>query len=275
MPSDVQRRSAPTTVERTLADGRTIAYTDGGDPDGEPVVVHHGTPGSRLLATVLAEAAADEGVRLIVPDRPGYGRSSPAPRDWGWSDWRADLHEVLDAESIARAGVAGFSGGGPFALATALGDRVTKLGLVSTVVPPTENGLTRLAKVPYALPALFRVTGGLARLVGPNMVTQQYTERSLSPELRRAVADDFHESVQQGAGAAARETRSFATGGLDLDRLSTPVRAWHGTADANTPIEPVESLVDAVDGTLETGDADHLATLLDRRRELFRWFGAE
>lgn len=274
MPSTAERRSALTTVERTLSDGRTIAYTDSGDPDGEPVVVHHGTPGSRLFAAVLAEAAADEGVRLIIPDRPGYGRSSPPPNDWGWSDWRADLYEVLDAESIAQAGVAGFSGGGPFALAAA-GDRVSKIGLVSSVVPPTENGLTRLAGVPFALPALFRVTGRLARIVGPKVVAQLYTERSLSAETRRAVADDYDESIRQGAGAATRETRSFATGTLDLDRTSAPVRAWHGTADENTAIEPVESLVEALDGTLETCDTDHLATLLDRRRELFRWFGTK
>lgn len=274
MPSTVERGSALTTVERTLSDGRTIAYTDSGDPDGEPVVVHHGTPGSRLFAAVLGEAAADEGVRLIVPDRPGYGRSSPAPSDWTWSDWRADLYEVLDAESITRAGVVGFSGGGPFALAAA-GDRVSRIGLVSSVVPPAENGLTRLADVPFALPALFRITGRLARIVGPNVVTGLYTERSLSAGIRRAVADDYHESIRQGAGAATRETRSFATEALELDRVSAPVRAWHGTADENTAIEPVESLVQALDGTLETCDTDHLGTLLDRRREIFRWFGAE
>lgn len=275
MPSNSQRRPALTTVEQTLSDGRTIAYTDSGDPEGAPVVAHHGTPGSRLFAAVLAEAAADEGVRLIVPDRPGYGRSSSAPSDWGWSDWRADLHEVLDAESIGQAGVVGFSGGGPFALAAAIGDRVTRVGLVSSVVPPTENALTRLAGIPFALPALFRVTGALARIVGPNAVVQLYTDRSVSADIRRAVGEDYHESIRQGTGGATRETRSFATGPLELDRLSAPVRAWHGTADENTAIDPVESLVQALDGTLETCDTDHLATLLDRRRDLFRWVGAK
>ena len=40
------------TVERdgTLAtpDGRRLAYVERGDDDGAPVVLHHGTPGSRL-----------------------------------------------------------------------------------------------------------------------------------------------------------------------------------------------------------------------------------
>ena len=31
-----------------LADGRTVAFVDGGDPDGHPVIGLHGTPGCRL-----------------------------------------------------------------------------------------------------------------------------------------------------------------------------------------------------------------------------------
>ena len=65
----------------TLSDGRTLSYATGGDPDGFPVVVHHGTPGSRLFGALLSEPAIEAGVRLLVPDRPGYGRSSPPPND--------------------------------------------------------------------------------------------------------------------------------------------------------------------------------------------------
>ena len=36
-------------LDVTLRDGRTLHVYDDGDPDGFPVVVHHGTPGSGLL----------------------------------------------------------------------------------------------------------------------------------------------------------------------------------------------------------------------------------
>ena len=257
----------------TLPDGRTLSYATGGDPDGLPVVVHHGTPGSRLFGALLSEPAAETGVRLLVPDRPGYGRSSAPPAEWSWEEWPADLAELLDAESVDRAGTLGFSGGGPFALAAASDDRVARVGLVSSVVPPAENALATLASVPFALRAMFRLSKAVASLSGPNAVVSQYTDRSVSDAVGEAVAADFHEALDRGARAVERENRAFASASLDPGGLDVPVRAWHGTTDENTPISPVQTLVDAVDGTLETAEADHLGTLLDRRRAALEWVG--
>ncbi|RLM68316.1 alpha/beta fold hydrolase [Halorubrum sp. Atlit-26R] len=271
---------APATAELstdacTLPDGRTLSYATGGDPDGIPVVVHHGTPGSRLFGALLSEPAAEVGVRLLVPDRPGYGRSSPPPGDWSWTDWPADLGALLDAESVDRAGALGFSGGGPFALAAARDDRVSRVGLVSSVVPPAENALATLASVPFALRAVFRISDVVASLSGPSAVVSQYTDRSVSDPVAEAVAADFHEALDRGARAVERENRAFASASLDTDSVGVPVRAWHGTSDENTPLSPVRSLVEATDGTLETVEADHLGTLLDRRRAALEWIGRE
>ena len=254
----------------TLSDGRTLSYATGGDPDGVPVVVHHGTPGSRLFGALLSEPAAEVGVRLLAPDRPGYGRSSP-PAEWTWKDWPADLGALLDAESVDRAGALGFSGGGPFALAAASDDRVARVGLVSSVVPPAENALATLASVPFALRAVFRISDVVASISGPSAVVSQYTDRSVSDPVAEAVAADFHEALDRGTRAVERENRAFASGSLNADSVGVPVRAWHGTSDENTPLSPVRSLVQEMDGTLETLDADHLGTLLDRRRAALEW----
>ncbi|WP_313692160.1 alpha/beta fold hydrolase [Halorarum halobium] len=275
MPSTPPRDADLRTEEYALSDGRTLACTIGGDSRGHPVVAHHGTPGSRLFAALLSEQAAEEGVLLVVPDRPGYGRSSSPPPDWTWSDWRDDLEELLDAASIDRAGVLGFSGGGPFALAAANGDRATRLGLISPVVPPAENGLTALATVPFALRVFFRLSKAVASITGPDAIVNQYTDRSVSGPVSNAVADDFHEALRPGASAVARETRTFATGSLEPDRPDVPIRGWHGTRDENTPLAPARSLIEALDGTLATPDADHLGTLLDRRQDALEWLSAE
>lgn len=258
-----------------LPDGRTLAYTTSGAPDGDPVVAHHGTPGSRLFAALLSEAAADEGVRLIVPDRPGYGRSSPPPDGWTWEHWQTDLTELLRTESIDHAAVVGFSGGGPFALAVAHSEWAHRLGLVSTVVPPADVGLVKLSRVPFALRVLFRLSNAIASIAGPKAVVKQYTDRSVSERIAREVADDFHEALRQGAGAIERENRSFGTESVDPDRISVPVHAWHGTRDGNAPLSPVRSLVDSVGGTLATPESDHLGTLLNRRNDVFGWLGGD
>lgn len=76
------QNTALSTQRTSLPDGRTLTYTISGVSDGYPVIAHHGTPGSRLFAAILSTVATEENVRLIVPDRPGYGRSSPPPSDW-------------------------------------------------------------------------------------------------------------------------------------------------------------------------------------------------
>ena len=55
-------------------DGRTLHVIEDGDPDGLPVVVHHGTPGCALQYEPHAVDAAERGIRLISYDRPWLRR---------------------------------------------------------------------------------------------------------------------------------------------------------------------------------------------------------
>jgi pimeloyl-ACP methyl ester carboxylesterase len=57
------------------ADGRTLTIAECGDPDGFPVFLLHGTPGSRFAGQGFASAYADVGARVVTYDRPGYGGS--------------------------------------------------------------------------------------------------------------------------------------------------------------------------------------------------------
>jgi len=281
------RRRAVSTRECTLPDERTLAYAVAGDPNGDPLVVHHGTPGSRLFAAVCGPTATEAGVRLVVPDRPGYGKSSPPPRGWSLGDWQTDVRELLATEGTTTeptggdaadengdarsAGVphVGFSGGGPFALAAAGPD--DRVGLVSTVVPPAETGLARLAAVPFAVRLLFRLSKPLARVRGSEAVVAQYTDREVPAAVADAVAADFHEALRRGTGAVAREARWFGEVSIGRPPRRATVRAWHGTDDDNAPIEPVREHLDGGDGRLTSVESDHLGTLLDRQREVFEW----
>jgi len=264
-----------TTEGCTLPDGRTLAYAIAGDPAGTPVVLHHGTPGSRLFAAVCAEDAAAAGVRLVAPDRPGYGRSTPPPDGWGYGEWRADLHALLDAEGIDRAPLVGFSGGGPFALTAAGSDRVSRVGVVSTVVPPSNTALSHLAAVPGVLRVAFEVSRGIARLRGSEAIVRQLTNRSVSPTTERAVAADVREALRGGASAVVRETRLFADDPIDAPPPGVPIRAWHGIEDRNAPLRPVRAFFDGTDGEVETVRSDHLGALLECQGDVFGWVRAD
>lgn len=262
------------TETHRLPDGRTLAYAAVGDPDGAPVLVHHGTPGSRMFAALFEPVARDVGARLLVPDRPGYGRSSPPPSDWTWSDWCTDCTDLLAAESLDSVATLGFSGGGPFAIATGHSERVSRVGLVGTVVPPSRDGLAALGRVPVVLRVLFGLFGVLASVAGPGAVVGQYTDRDLDEAVSRSVAAEFDEALRQGTRAPTRENRHFAT--VPLDSLPpVPIRAWHGTRDENVPLSSVEPFLQRPEVTARTPHADHLGTLLDCRREALTWLAGD
>lgn len=101
-----------------LAGGRCLGYADLGDPSGPLVVYFHGTPGSRIEASLIAGEALDAGVRLVAIDRPGVGLSTPAPGR-RILDWPEDAQAVASSLGYGESplGVIGVSGGAPYALA--------------------------------------------------------------------------------------------------------------------------------------------------------------
>ena len=100
-----------------LPDGRRLAYTEWGLPDGKPVLFFYGLPSSRLWCPD-EEATSAAGVRLITPDRPGIGRSDPLTGRT-LADWPKDVEALADALGITAFGVVGVSAGGPYAAACA------------------------------------------------------------------------------------------------------------------------------------------------------------
>ena len=76
----------------TLPDGRVLAYSDVGPADAPVAMYFHGAPSSRLDLRVggIDEQLAARGIRVVSPDRPGYGGSSPQPAR-AMSDWARDV----------------------------------------------------------------------------------------------------------------------------------------------------------------------------------------
>jgi len=128
-------RSPAQERDLVLADGRTIGYGLYGANDGPLVVVLDG-PGSRGLGRAMAAPAVQLGIKLLVPDRPGFGSSTPTPRG-SFAAVSHDLLALVDRMGFRRFGIVAQSGGTPFALALAgaAGDRATGLALVGGMAP--------------------------------------------------------------------------------------------------------------------------------------------
>src|ERR1022692_4585401 len=69
---------------------------DAGPPDGLPVLVYNGSPGSRHLSPAALRLAGCKGLRLIGVDPPGYGGSAAQPD-------RRIAHSATDVAANAKA----------------------------------------------------------------------------------------------------------------------------------------------------------------------------
>jgi pimeloyl-ACP methyl ester carboxylesterase len=119
-----------------LPDGRIVEYWDGGDPQGRPVVFHPGTPGCRVLGRWGHEAAVAARMRLVSVSRAGYGGSTTSQVASLLGTGR-DTAALAASLGLGPYAVFGTSGGGPFAVATAIADpaAVRALGLAGCIGP--------------------------------------------------------------------------------------------------------------------------------------------
>jgi pimeloyl-ACP methyl ester carboxylesterase len=132
--------SAGQTIK--LSDGRTLAYLDIGDPEGHPLFYFHGGPGSRLEGLLFDELNQQLGIRMIAPDRPGFGLSD-FQKDRTYLDWPDDVRELADHLDVARFAVLGWSSGGPHAAAVAHGipQRLAVVAIVAGEAPYVSDDL--------------------------------------------------------------------------------------------------------------------------------------
>jgi pimeloyl-ACP methyl ester carboxylesterase len=201
------------------------------------VLACHGTPDTRLVPPELVTAATGAGLRVLTPDRPGFGRSDPQPGRT-LTDWPADAAALLDALGLDRVAVTGGSGGGPYAVATAvaLGRRVSAVALLCPG-PPVDAPVHGTV-VPRDRAALRERGETFARLLRDDPAGfVAMTGLDMSPRMLTGLREAF----RQGADAYVEDhsINDSAWAGL-LPRLARPTRIWHGTDDDNIPLAAVE-----------------------------------
>ena len=234
----------------TTTDGRTLAYEVVGDPDGTPVFWQHGTGDSRLCKHPDDSVTAGLGIKLVTADRPGVGGSS-AKKPRTILDWVADAEAIADAAGLQQFVVAGHSGGGPHALAiaTGLGDRVTKIGLAASLAP-FDHGVEKGMVKDKDLQLIFKLAHvkWVARAAGK--VESKYYEKHLhsfvahcakewpadaaiftDPVLEPMFEAEFAAAFEQGGVGALDDMWGFLDWGFVPDGVTQHVEMFVGDAD--------------------------------------------
>jgi pimeloyl-ACP methyl ester carboxylesterase len=251
----------------TLGDGRRVDTYVGGDPKGPAVLVQHGMPQCRLVATHLDDGARAAGVRLLALSRPGFGQSSWAePSLASCGRDAVDVAAALGADTFA---VLGISFGGPFAAATAATDpeRVTALGICVGIGPwrtldaddpdlAAELDILTLddqGRTDEAVEAYRELMAG----VFDDMLAKETDEELMAafdamvspdgkrdvdwdafpPQWRERFARDVREALTTYDGMAHDNLAAGRDWDIDLTAIRQPTYLWYGAEDDLLPIK--------------------------------------
>lgn len=279
------------TIERTVSteDGRTLCLMEAGHPDGVPVLVHGGTPNSRILNDLWIADARSRGIRLISYDRPGCGGSTAQPGRTVASA-AGDVAAIARALKLDRLLVWGISGGGPHALACAalLPDLVVAVAALAPPAPCPAEGLDWFAgmgamNVEEFTAALTSreacekvVEASASEMLAATPETLAQALRTLLCPVDAAVlTPDFAafalRKVREGisatrAGWVDDEIAFTTPWGFALKDIRIPVLLMHGAQDQMVPLAHGEWLAKQIPGveTRFLPDDGHL-TLSARR----------
>ncbi|WP_305788718.1 alpha/beta fold hydrolase [Symbioplanes lichenis] len=242
----------------SVRDGRRLDVVVTGPVDGVPLVFQHGTPGAARPFRYMERAAHERGLRFVTFSRAGYGASTRAPGR-AVVDVAADVQDVLDHLGVSRCLVAGWSGGGPHALATAarLPERVAGVLVIAGAAPYEGAGLDFLAGMGEDNIAEFGAAARGEQELRPYLEKEAEGMRgadadgliagmsSLLPPVDRAVLTDefgvdlaanFTEALSAGVDGWLDDDLAFTRDwGFDLAEITAPVFVWQGSEDLMVP----------------------------------------
>jgi pimeloyl-ACP methyl ester carboxylesterase len=226
------------------ADGRHVGWSEWGPETGRPVLMQPaGGMGAEL--GLDADAVRDLGVRLLVFDRPGRGRSDPH-EEGTLASWADDVRQVVHARELTRPLALGVSMGAPFALAIAAAgvveaaawvagtDDLAHPAFAAVLAPAVAAAIDEARQRPAAL------RERLARTTAEDVAhlwIQDGSDRDRVVLEEAGLAERFHRALDagfaQGAAAYARDV-ALALGAWPFapEDVTVPVDVWYGFEDA-------------------------------------------
>lgn len=237
----------------------TIAYDELGT--GLPVVLLHAFPFDRAMWRPQMAPLAEAGFRVLAPDFPAFGESTPCP-DGVTIERAADmLAEFLEVLAIPRAVIGGLSMGGYVAMAFARrhADRLAGLILADTRAA-ADDAPGREARDKTIATVKENGVVAFAESMVPKLLSEQSRANASLVAFARDIATRQSADAVIAALIALRDRPDAVAG---LDAVAVPTLVLVGEHDAITPPPLAARIASNVRGSelIHIPGAGHLSNL--------------
>lgn len=228
--------------EQAGSDKVNIYYEDLGK--GKPVVFIHGWPLNGSMWEYQLTQLPQQGLRCIVYDRRGFGKSDRPFTGYDYNTLAGDLKALLDELELEDVTLVGFSmGGGEIAKYFSLhgGTRIAKVVLISAVVPYMLQTTDNPDGVPQQafddmLEAMTAdrptfLEGFNKDFYGVSLVSNPVTSAYLTNASNKAMDASPIATIECAKSFSSTDFR------LDVLKINVPTLIIHGDEDKTVPIK--------------------------------------
>lgn len=245
-----------------LKDNRNLGYAEYGELSGTPVLLFHGTPGSRFQGELSQELSQDKGIRLIVVERPGYGNSDAKPGRT-LLEWCEDIRQLLGELQLEKVAIIGVSGGGPYALACSalMGDAIHRTVVVSGMGQlETEESMSHISEeermlIQAAQYAPEQMAAQIAQIhENPEALASSasehlpdYDKSLITSETIKRFLKSLKEATRSAEGMISDYKIFAQPWGFAPEEIRVPVTFFHGNEDTTVSIYHSEKLASKIE----------------------------
>jgi pimeloyl-ACP methyl ester carboxylesterase len=272
-----------------LSGGRSIEFIDNGVLSKSALILHHGTPTSMTVWNTWLAAATEEGIRAIAFTRPGYA-GSDRKVDHRIIDSNDDLVEILNQLEVETFVSVGWSGGGPYALASGLLNRCTGVQLIASVSPYDAEDFDWFQDQTAEMIEETKVSAksledclafkesyytDLRDMIAEQLLVE-YEKRSSFKTFETAYREfskdlcfSMHDALRDGAlGYAEDEFAFLRNWGFETKEVIIPVVIWQGLDDQSVSPHMARWLnANIQNPTLELLEGQHHGSIMVENRE--------
>ncbi len=222
--------------KRIFVGGTELSYKVAGE--GKPLLIIHGWGASSMSWMGVVEEMSGKGFQLIIPDLPGFGKSSAPEANWGSKEYADIIYALIKEMDLKDCYLLGHSFGGGIALRIVV-ERggVSKLILCDAAIVREER-LDMRQKISKALANI----GG--KLVSKDFPGYKFFEKMI---YRLAGVNDYYRAspvMKEVFRRVVSEDLRFL-----LPEAKLPCLIIWGSEDKATPVEDAHFLNNQIAGS--------------------------